>query len=269
MDKRVGFVGVGNMGGAILKGLLSSGLVSANTIYVREHNEQKTAEVAKEFGVNGVSTVEQLATQTDILIVGVKPNVIKTVLKEIAPYLSEHTIIVSIAAGVTLEQLAMIVGAEKKIVRSMPNTPALVGAGISSLTPNLQVTEQELGWIKAIFSSFGTAEIVPEYLIHAVVGVSGSSPAYVFMLIEAMADAAVLGGMPRQQAYTFAAQAVLGSAKMVLETGMHPGHLKDMVCSPAGTTIEAVRTLEDKGFRSAVIEAMQRCMDKSITMSKQ
>jgi pyrroline-5-carboxylate reductase len=145
----------------------------------------------------------------------------------------------------------------------MPNTPALVGEGMAALSPNANVTEDEAKNILNIFQSFGKAEIVPEYLMDTVTAVSGSSPAYVFMFIEAMADAAVMGGMPRNQAYTFAAQSVLGSAKMVLETGKHPGELKDMVCSPAGTTIDAVGVLEEEGFRSGVIKAMTACIEKS------
>ncbi|MDU2734411.1 MAG: pyrroline-5-carboxylate reductase, partial [Mixta calida] len=173
-----------------------------------------------------------------------------------------------IAAGVTLDALAGVLGHDRKIVRVMPNTPALVNEGMTSVTPNALVTPEETDEVLAIFNSFGKAETVPEYLIHAVVGVSGSAPAYVFMFIEAMADAAVLGGMPRAQAYQFAAQAVKGAAQMVLETGKHPGELKDMVCSPGGTTIEAVKALEEKGFRSAVIAAMEKCMDRSQALSK-
>ena len=150
-----------------------------------------------------------------------------------------------------------------KIVRTMPNTPALVGEGMTAACPNAYVTEDEKKYALELLGSFGKVEVVPEHLIDAVVAVSGSSPAYVFLLIEAMADAAVAEGMPRQQAYQFAAQAVYGSAKMVLETGKHPGELKDMVCSPAGTTIEAVRVLEEKGLRSAVIEAMKACAEVS------
>ncbi len=150
----------------------------------------------------------------------------------------------------------------------MPNTPALVGEGMSALCKNSNVTDEELNMIKALFESFGEAEIVSEYLMDTVTGISGSSPAYVFMFIEAMADAAVLAGMPRQQAYKFASQAVMGSAKMVLETGKHPGELKDMVCSPAGTTIEAVKVLEEEGFRAAVIKSIVACIDKSKDMSK-
>ena len=159
-------------------------------------------------------------------------------------------------------------GHDRKIIRAMPNTPALVNAGMTSVTPNALVTPEDTADVLNIFRCFGEAEVIAEPMIHPVVGVSGSSPAYVFMFIEAMADAAVLGGMPRAQAYKFAAQAVMGSAKMVLETGEHPGTLKDMVCSPGGTTIEAVRVLEEKGFRAAVIEAMTKCMEKSEKLSK-
>jgi pyrroline-5-carboxylate reductase len=145
----------------------------------------------------------------------------------------------------------------------MPNTPALVGEGITAVCANDRVTEEELGYVCSVLKSFGKAEVVGENLMDAVVSVSGSSPAYVFIFIEAMADAAVADGMPRSQAYQFAAQAVYGSAKMVLETGLHPGQLKDMVCSPGGTTIEAVRVLEEKGFRSSVMEAMRACTKKA------
>ena len=139
---------------------------------------------------------------------------------------------------------------------------------MTSITPNALVTPEDIADVLNIFRCFGAAEVIAEPMIHPVVGVSGSAPAYVFMFIEAMADAAVLGGMPRAQAYKFAAQAVMGSAKMVLETGKHPGELKDMVCSPGGTTIEAVKVLEEKGFRAAVIDAIQACMAKSEQMSK-
>ncbi|MBF4675588.1 pyrroline-5-carboxylate reductase, partial [Clostridioides difficile] len=188
-----------------------------------------------------------------------------TPLKEL---IDANKIIVSIAAGKTIESLESFIGSDKKIVRVMPNTPALVGEGMSALCKNSNVTDEELNMIKALFESFGEAEIVSEYLMDTVTGISGSSPAYVFMFIEAMADAAVLAGMPRQQAYKFASQAVMGSAKMVLETGKHPGELKDMVCSPAGTTIEAVKVLEEEGFRAAVIKSIVACIDKSKDMSK-
>ena len=145
----------------------------------------------------------------------------------------------------------------------MPNTPALVGEGLTGVCANDLVTEEELQLVLTLLKSFGRAEVVPEYLMDTVTGVSGSSPAYVFLFLEALADAAVAEGMPRKQAYEFAAQSVLGSAKMLLETGMHPGELKDMVCSPGGTTIEAVAVLERENLRSAVIDATRACIRKS------
>ena len=159
-----------------------------------------------------------------------------------------------------------VFGKALKIVRTMPNTPAMVGEGMMGVCPNDRVTDEDMAVIKDICDCFSKTEVVSENLMDVVTAVSGSSPAYVFLFIEAMADAAVAGGMPRKQAYTFAAQAVLGSAKMVLETGMHPGELKDMVCSPAGTTIQAVRVLEEKGLISSVFEAMMKCLDISRKM---
>ena len=204
-----------------------------------------------------------VTADSDVLFLCVKPNVIYSVIDEIKDSASENTVIVSIAAGQSVECLEKAFGKKVKLVRLMPNTPALVGEGMTAMTYNENVTADEAAAVKKILDSFGKTEIVSEKLMDAVTAVSGSSPAYVFMFIEAMADAAVMGGMPRNQAYTFAAQAVLGSAKMVLETGKCPSELKDMVCSPSGTTIEAVASLERNGFRGAVIDAMKACMDKS------
>ena len=201
-----------------------------------------------------------------VLFLAVKPQFYESVIDEIKDVVSREQLIVSIAPGKTLDWLAERFGKEVKIVRAMPNTPAMVKEGMMGLCPNAAVTEEELVLVQEICSAFSRTEVVPENLMDVVTAVSGSSPAYVFLFIEAMADAAVAGGMSRQQAYTFAAQAVLGSAKMVLETGKHPGELKDMVCSPAGTTIQAVRVLEEKGMRSAVFEAMMKCLDISRKM---
>ena len=183
--------------------------------------------------------------------------------QNIKDIVNENKLIITIAPGKTLAWLEEQFGKKLKIVRTMPNTPAMVGEGMTAACPNELVTEEDMKLALEILDSFGKTEVVPERMIDAVVAVSGSSPAYVYMMIEAMADAAVAEGMPRAQAYKFAAQAVYGSAKMVLETGKHPGELKDMVCSPAGTTIEAVRVLEKEGFRSALIEAMKACADVS------
>ncbi len=172
-------------------------------------------------------------------------------------------IVISIAPGKPIVLFESILGEGAKILRTMPNTPAMVGEGMSAICPNKNITEEELELLQNIFATFGKVEQIEEKLFDAYVAVAGSSPAYVYMLIEAMGDAAVLGGMPRAQAYRFAAQSVLGAAKMVLESNLHPGVLKDQVCSPGGTTIEGVAVLEDRGFRSAIIEAMRLVQDKA------
>ena len=268
MEKKIGFIGCGNMSKAIIAGLVAADQVSPANIWVYDRKPATNQMMQEQYGITPAESAEEVARQSDILFGAVKPNVILSALKDIASFLNKDTVVVSIAAGITLDALADVLGHDRKIIRVMPNTPSLVNEGMTSVTPNVLVSHEEATEVVTIFNGFGKAELVPEYMIHSVVGVSGSAPAYVFMFIEAMADAAVLGGMPRAQAYRFAAQAVKGAAQMVLETGKHPGELKDMVCSPGGTTIEAVKVLEEKGFRAAVIAAMQQCMAKSDQMSK-
>ena len=237
-------------------------------VIVSNPREEKTAKLKDEFGIITTTDNKEVAKQSDILVLSVKPQVYPAVIKEIRDEVSSEQIIVTIAAGVSMEAAERQFGKEVKIVRVMPNTPALVGEGMSGLCCNEYVTEEEFDLVHKIFESFGKAEKITENLMDAVVGVSGSGPAYVYMFIEAMADAAVAQGLPRKQAYTFAAQTLLGSAKMVLETGQHPGELKDAVCSPAGTTIEAVNVLEKKGMRSAVIEAVTAAAKKNHQLGK-
>ena len=256
---KLGFIGCGNMAQAMITGILTQKVVSPQELIVSNPREEKTAKLKDEFGIITTTDNKEVAKQSDILVLSVKPQVYPAVIKEI---------IVTIAAGVSMEAAERQFGKEVKIVRVMPNTPALVGEGMSGLCCNEYVTEEEFDLVHKIFESFGKAEKITENLMDAVVGVSGSGPAYVYMFIEAMADAAVAQGLPRKQAYTFAAQTLLGSAKMVLETGQHPGELKDAVCSPAGTTIEAVNVLEKKGMRSAVIEAVTAAAKKNHQLGK-
>ena len=205
---------------------------------------------------------EAVVAGSDLVFLAVKPNQIKNIINLVKNFISPEKIIVSILPGKSLQWLGTEIGKPTKLIRTMPNTPALVG-GMTGVCANDLVTEEELQLVLTLLKSFGRAEVVPEYLMDTVTGVSGSSPAYVFLFLEALADAAVAEGMPRKQAYEFAAQSVLGSAKMLLETGMHPGELKDMVCSPGGTTIEAVAVLERENLRSAVIDATRACIRKS------
>lgn len=268
MNKTVGFIGNGNMGQAMMGGIINANIVPSQNIIVSDLYEKGLNDVSVKYGVRTTTDNNEVAKNADILILSVKPNLYPIIIEGIKSSIKDNVIVVTIAAGKSISSTEEAFGRKVKVVRVMPNTPALVGEGMSALCPSEAVSKEELQEVVSIFESFGKAEIVPEKLMDAVTAVSGSSPAYVYMFIEAMADAAVLEGMPRNQAYTFAAQAVLGSAKMVLETGMHPGALKDMVCSPGGTTIEAVSTLEEKGLRSAVISAMRDCARKSREMSK-
>ncbi|MFP3155066.1 pyrroline-5-carboxylate reductase [Lachnospiraceae bacterium ZAX-1] len=266
MDKTIGFIGSGNMGSAMIGGILSSGIDPMRIVASALSLEGATS-LANSYGIQ-TTTDNLVPSAADILFLAVKPNVYPDVISQIRSTVSAQSIVVSIAPGLSIRYLSGLFGKEIKLVRAMPNTPALVGEGMSALCPNENVTEAELAEITDIFNSFGKSEIVSEYLLDTVTGVSGSSPAYIYILIEAMSDAAVADGMPRAQAYKFASQAVLGSAKMVIETGLNPGTLKDMVCSPGGTTIEAVAALEREGFRNSIITAQRACVEKSKNMGR-
>lgn len=263
---KLGFIGTGNMASAIMGGIIKNNVIPAEEIIGADLFAPGRERVQKEYGINVTADNKEVASKAETIILSVKPQFYASVIADIKDVVTDNQIIITIAPGKTLAWLEEQFGKEVKIVRTMPNTPAMVGAGMTAACPNEHMTEEEIAYVKTILESFSRVEIVPEKLMDAVTAVSGSSPAYVYMMIEAMADAAVSGGMPRPQAYKFAAQAVLGSAKMVLETGKHPGELKDMVCSPAGTTIEAVRILEELGFRSSIIEAMKVCEEVSKSM---
>lgn len=268
MSKVLAFIGGGNMGQAMIGGIIKAGLYEPTSIIVSDLNENSLKSVSEAYGVRTKTDNNEAAQEADILVLSVKPNLYPVVIKGIKKQVKKDVIVVTVAAGKDMAGTEEMFGRKMKVVRIMPNTPALVNAAMSGISGNDMVTKEELQEVVTLFESFGEAEIVPEKLMDAVTAVSGSAPAYVYMFIEAMADGAVLQGMPRPQAYKFAAQTVLGAAKMVLDTGMHPGALKDMVTSPGGTTIEAVASLEKSGLRSAVIEAMGACADKSKAMSK-
>ncbi len=257
---RVGFIGCGNMATAMIKGMTASGLVKNEEMTASAKSQGTRDRMKSELNIHAAETNSEVLERSDIVFLAVKPIFYEEVLAEIRDYVRPEHIFVSLAPGKTLDWLGERLGETAKIVRTMPNTPAMVGEGMTGLCVNQNVAEEETKMICGLCDTFGKTEVVPERLIDVVVGVSGSSPAYVFMFLEAMADAAVADGMPRAQAYQFAAQAVKGSAELMLQTGKHPGELKDMVCSPGGTTIEAVRVLEEKGLRSAVIEAQKACV---------
>lgn len=263
MRKELALIGCGNMGTAIIRGILGAGLVPAAGIAVTSHSPVSAARLADELGVTAITDNAEAARDARIVFIAVKPALVPAVAKEIAPALDADAIVVSIAAGLTLARLEELLGGGRKIVRVMPNLPAMVGAGMSALTPNERVGAEETAEVKQLLEGFGKAEVVPEGQMDAVVAVSGSGPAYVCLFIEALADAGVAEGMPRATAYAFAEQTVLGTVAYLQETGTHPGVLKDRVSSPAGTTIEAVAALEERGLRSAVIEAARICAQRN------
>lgn len=263
----VGFIGCGNMASAMIFGMCTSRTLQPNEIMVFDIDKAHM-NTMEQMGMRLAKDNKHLCKEADVIVLAVKPYHYPEVIEEIKDVVDAKKLVITIAAGRTLEDTQERFGTPIPIVRAMPNTPAFVNEGMSTLTPNDHVSEDNYKIAEKLFESFGRVEKVKEKDIHAVIAVSGSSPAYVYMMIEAMADGAVLQGMPRQQAYNMAAQAVLGAAKMVLDMDKHPGQLKDEVCSPGGTTIEAVASLEKNGFRHAIIEAMTVCADKSKALSK-
>lgn len=263
MSYKIGFIGSGNMARAIANGLVNKFPTMNKNIFVTDRLQEKGKDLSEGLGVQWVSDNKDLVSLCDIIVLAVKPNIYEKVLENIKSFVTKDHIIISIAAGISIDYIQSYFDIPLKIIRTMPNTPVLVGEGMIALTPNTQVDQNELDFVIDMFESIGKVDIIDEKLMDMIPAISGSSPAYVYMFIEALADGAVLQGMARDKAYRYAAQAVLGSAKMVLETEKHPGELKDMVCSPGGTTIEAVYSLEKNNFRGSVIEAMNACTDKA------
>ena len=262
MNKKIAFVGGGNMATAIIGGLIGSGLVPAENIAVADISDAAREKLQKNFGVATYQQNAKAVEGADIVVLAIKPIYLAEAVADFGNTLPGGTIVISIVAGQSIQKLQGMFKNPVKIARVMPNTPALVGEAMSALTPADNMDQQDTQLVLQLLGSIGKAEVVPERLMDAVTGVSGSSPAYVFMFIEALADSVVEAGMPRAQAYTFAAQAVMGSAKMVLQLGEHPAALKDMVCSPGGTTSVAVRTLDERGMRAAVMDAVKACIEK-------
>ncbi len=259
---KIGFIGMGNMGTAIMRGLLKT--YKPEELLFTSAHEAKMQKITEETGVAHVSTATDCAEQVKYLVLAVKPQVLPIVFKELNGKIRKDQVVISIAAGYAIADLQAGLGDSARIVRSMPNTPAMVGEGMSGVSYDEALfTDEEKDVIDGFFTSFGKMEKVDEKLMDVVGSASGCSPAYVYMFIEALADGCVKNGLPRQAAYKMVAQAVLGSAKMVLETGKHPGELKDMVCSPGGTTIEGLAALEENGFRGAIIKACDANFEKN------
>jgi pyrroline-5-carboxylate reductase len=260
---RIGFLGAGKMATALAQGWINSGLTNAKSVCgsdplaaARDHFATTTS--AASFADNS-----RVVSQSEVLVLAVKPQNMADLLREIQPAVKPSQLVISIAAGVTLQQIAAALGAEQRIIRVMPNTPCLVGASASAFAASSKATPDDVQTAERLLGSVGRAVQVPEKLLDAVTGLSGSGPAYVAVIIEALADGGVHMGLPRDLALTLAAQTVLGSAKLLLETGLHPGQLKDMVASPAGTTIAGLHELERGGVRAALMNAVEAATKRS------
>jgi pyrroline-5-carboxylate reductase len=262
MEKNIGFIGAGKMAQAMMEGILNSKLIGPENILASAATEKTRNSINQKYNLHVTPFNKEVAKFADILIIAVKPSIHKEIFEEIRNDMKANSIVVTIAAGITLADVEKLFGYPVKVVRTMPNTPALVGEGMTVLCPNHYISETEVENVEQLLNTFGKSERLPEELMDAVPALSGSSPAYVYMLIEALADGGVRQGIPRDQAYRLGAQAVLGAARMVLETEKHPGELKDHVCTPGGATIEAVSVLEEKRFRGAILSAMDSCTKK-------
>ncbi len=263
LGKKIAFLGSGNMAEALVKGLLAAGTAAADEIVCAEPRAERREELHARHRVAVTASNVAAAEQAELIVLSVKPQVMDALLDEIAPAVDPRKLVVSIAAGVPIAAIARKLGAGARIVRTMPNTPALVGEGATALARGPHATEADLGLAVALFEAVGTAVVVEEHLLDAVTGLSGSGPAFVFLAIEALADGGVKMGLPRHVAMALAAQTVVGAGRLVLETGEHPGRLKDQVTSPGGTTIAGVHALEAAGFRAALIAAVEAAAKRS------
>lgn len=262
----IGIIGAGNMASALAGGLISSEIIRADELSLSDKNPQNLKKW-QELGVFTTEDNSEVLKHSEIVIFAVKPNILPSVLDE-AKAFAKDRIFISIAAGTTIRTIEEKLGSNTKIIRAMPNTPAKVNCGMTVIAPNRNITEKELEIAQSILSGVGEVIVLEEKHINVATALHGSSPAYVYMFIDAMANSGVKYGIPKEVSLRLAAKAVEGSAKMVLETKEHPGVLKDAVCSPGGTTIAAVCELEKTGFQTSVAQAIDACIKKADEMSK-
>ena len=261
--KKVGFVGAGNMGEALIKGLVEANLVPAESVHATDVRLERLRELDRQYGIQVAADNEALVRQVDIVILAVKPQIMETVLKEISPAVTRRKLLISIAAGVSTARIRAALGKDARLIRVMPNTPALVLEGVTAVAKAEGLEPGDLDVASESFSAVGRVVTLDEELMDAVTGLSGSGPAYVAVVIESLADGGVKMGLDRITAMTLATQTVLGAARLLLQTGMHPGALKDMVSSPGGTSIAGIAALEEGGIRNTFIKAVERATLRS------
>lgn len=261
-DKKLGFIGVGNMGEALVKGLLDSKAASPAQLVLSARRPERLRELHEKYGVQTGSNAE-VARHSDVVVLAVKPQILDQVLRGLAHELTREKLVISVAAGVPIAAIGRRLHPHMRIVRAMPNTPATVGAGATALALGEHATEEDLALAKTIFDSVGLTVVLDEVQLDAVTGLSGSGPAYLFLIIEALADAGVKVGLSRRASMLLASQTVLGSAKLLIESGAHPGVLKDAVTSPGGTAIAGLHTLEAGGLRNVLMNAVEAATRRS------
>ena len=251
------FLGTGNLAEALIRGLLSSGRATPEGVTATGKRGQRLEELNRQYGVRTTHDNLTAAREADVVVLAVKPQALDALLTQVAPALDSRKLVISVAAGVPIAAIERRLGAGARIVRAMPNTPSLVGAGACAISPGAHATEADLELAQTLFGAVGITTVVEEGLLDAVTGLSGSGPAYIFLIIEALSDAGVKVGLPRYTALKLAAQTVLGSARLLIETGAHPGQLKDQVTSPGGTAIAGLHTLEAGGLRTTLMDAVE------------
>jgi pyrroline-5-carboxylate reductase len=261
--KKLVFIGAGNMGEALIKGLLKAQAVPASNIIATARRAERAQELAQRYGITTTLQNAQATQQADVLIIAVKPQILTPTLQALKTSIQPHTLVISVAAGVPLSVLQNLVPQGTAVYRAMPNTPAVVRAGATAVAAGAHTTPEHAACVHAIFEAVGMVTEVDEPLLNAVTGLSGSGPAYVFMIIDALADAGVKVGLPRYKALALASHTVLGSAQLLIETGQHPGVLKDQVTSPGGTAIAGLHTLEEGGLRTTLINAVVAATQRS------
>ncbi len=265
---RFAFLGGGNMAEALLKGLLSGLQVDPAHILATDIIPERLRYLHTTYGIDTSADNSQAVRDHDVIILAIKPQTMPAVLETISPVVTRDKLVISIAAGITLQTLQSALGPDRRVIRVMPNTPALVLSGAAGISPGRAATPEDVALVEGLFGAVGRAVVVSDDMMDAVTGLSGSGPAFIFALIEGLADGGVLVGLSRQVATVLAAQTVLGAAKMVLETGKHPGELKDMVTSPAGTTIAGMHALENGGLRGVMMEAVRRATERSMALGR-
>ncbi len=262
-DRTIGFIGSGNMGEALIKGLVSAGVVAPEAIRASDVRLERLKELDRQYGIQLAADNLELVRHSDVVIMAVKPQIMTPVLREVAPAITRKKLMISIAAGVSTARIRGALGKDVRLIRVMPNTPALVLEGVTAIARAGGLDADDLDTAGEIFSAVGRVVVLEESAMDAVTGLSGSGPGYVAMVVESLADGGVKMGLDRITAMTLATQTVLGAAKLLLETGMHPGALKDMVASPGGTTIAGVAALEEGGIRTTFIQAVERATLRS------